>query len=332
MRLLFITSNRIGDAILSTGILNYLLEKYPQVQVTIAAGPLAIPLFQGVPRLESMLPFEKQPYGKHWFKLWGKTLFKKWDCVVDIRGSLLSYFLWTQKRYVWTAQKDVGGHRVEALAALLDLKTIPDPKIWVTADHQQKIQEMMGGAYSSKKKKETVIALGMGANWRGKTWPIENFIALVQKIKARSDLFPNCRFLLLGGPDERPLIEAFLKEIDKKDVIDLMGKLDLLMVYAALKNAHMFIGNDSGLMHLAAAAGIPTLGLFGPSRPEHYRPWGKKGDYVTTDIPYEGLISGAHYDSKTTGTLMESLSVDKVFEKVQELKQKFHQEFQKEFL
>ncbi|HQS83861.1 MAG: hypothetical protein B7Y25_03040 [Alphaproteobacteria bacterium 16-39-46] len=337
MRLLFITSNRIGDAILSTGILNYLLETYPSSKITIAVGPLAAPLFQEVPNLERMIPFEKQSYGKHWFRLWGATLFKSWDLVVDVRGSLLSYFLWTKKRTIWTAQKDKGGHRAEALAALLDLASVPTPKVWVNADHYQKIKELMGISQETEKRgknekkdvkrKETLIALGMGANWRGKIWPLENFSRLVKKIKANAELFPNCRFLLLGGPDERPLIEPFLKEFQKEEIIDLMGKLDLLMVFAALKNTDMFIGNDSGLMHLAAAAEIPTLGLFGPSRPEHYRPWGEKSSYVTTDIPYEKLVSGPGYDSKTTDTLMDSLSVEKVFENVKELRKKFQKEF-----
>jgi len=50
--------------------------------------------------------------------------------------------------------------------------------------------------------------------------------------------------------------------------------VDLLTAYAALKRADLFIGNDSGLMHIAAAAGIPTIGLFGPSDERRYGPWG----------------------------------------------------------
>jgi ADP-heptose:LPS heptosyltransferase len=54
----------------------------------------------------------------------------------------------------------------------------------------------------------------------------------------------------------------------------------LLTVYAALKRARLFIGNDSGLMHLAAAAGAPTLGLFGPSDDRLYAPWGQHARVV----------------------------------------------------
>ncbi len=59
-------------------------------------------------------------------------------------------------------------------------------------------------------------------------------------------------------------------------MIDLVGKVDLLTAYACLKRARLFVGNDSGLMHLAAAAGAPTLGLFGPSDERLYAPWGPR--------------------------------------------------------
>jgi ADP-heptose:LPS heptosyltransferase len=74
----------------------------------------------------------------------------------------------------------------------------------------------------------------------------------------------------------------------------------------------LFVGNDSGLMHMAAAAGIPTVGLFGPSRPENYRPWGDLAVAVCTEKAYEELVGGPGYDHRTTDTMMDSLSVDSV--------------------
>ena len=72
----------------------------------------------------------------------------------------------------------------------------------------------------------------------------------------------------------------------------------------------MFIGNDSGLMHMAAASGVPTLGLFGPSRVEHYAPWGPNTAWVRTVESYDELIGAPGYDHRTTGTLMDGLSID----------------------
>src|SRR3546814_14314158 len=57
-----------------------------------------------------------------------------------------------------------------------------------------------------------------------------------------------------------------------------------------LKRCALYVGNDSGLMHIAAASGIPTLGLFGPSRPENYAPWGERSAVARTAVAYDDLF------------------------------------------
>ena len=80
---------------------------------------------------------------------------------------------------------------------------------------------------------------------------------------------------------------------------------------AALRRVGLFIGNDTGLMHMAAAVGTPTLGLFGPSPSAQYSPWGPHAAIASTEIPYAELCGGPDFDHRTTGTLMDSLSVDR---------------------
>ena len=90
--------------------------------------------------------------------------------------------------------------------------------------------------------------------------------------------------------------------------IDLVGRIDLLTAAAVLRRCAMFIGNDTGLMHIAAASGTPTLGLFGPSPAAQYAPWGPRTAWVgSADLP-EAMF-GAGFDHRTTGTLMDGLSV-----------------------
>ena len=115
----------------------------------------------------------------------------------------------------------------------------------------------------------------------------------------------------------RPLVEAYeraqavplLAEIPPHRQIDLVGKVDLLTAAAALRRCALFIGNDTGLMHMAAAAGTPTLGLFGPSPSEKYAPWGQRTALVRSIDPPEAMF-GPAFDHRTTGTLMDGLSVD----------------------
>ena len=119
---------------------------------------------------------------------------------------------------------------------------------------------------------QPVIGLGPTANWPPKVWPAERFAALFRALE-RGPL-PGAVPVVFAGPGavERAMAELLLAALP--DAIDLVGRLSLPEVGACLARCAVFVGNDSGLMHLAAAAGAPTLGLFGPTPVEEYAPSG----------------------------------------------------------
>src|SRR3546814_2263278 len=82
MHLLFITATRIGDAVLSTGLLGRLIEEHPGIRVTVAVGRLSAPLFAAVPGLERIVVIDKQSWNRHWLRLWRRPAFSRWDLVV----------------------------------------------------------------------------------------------------------------------------------------------------------------------------------------------------------------------------------------------------------
>ncbi len=88
--------------------------------------------------------------------------------------------------------------------------------------------------------------------------------------------------------------------------------MDLPGAAACLKRCALFVGNDSGLMHMAAAAGTPTLGLFGPTRDQHYAPWGPKGAAVRTEESVEALTGRPGFDHRARASLMGGLVVEAV--------------------
>ena len=96
-------------------------------------------------------------------------------------------------------------------------------------------------------------------------------------------------------------------------VVDLIRGADVNDAFETLRFSHkraaFFIGNDSGLMHLAAAAGTPTVGLFGPSRTELYAPWGERTAAVRTDEPFEALMARTGPGGAVRDTLMRGLTV-----------------------
>jgi len=304
MRILFITATRIGDGVLSTGVLAHLIENHPQARITVAAGPAAAPLFEAAPRLERLVVLRKRPWGLHWLKLWGWCVLRPWSLVVDLRRTGLSYLIPTARRMIPDKNRE-GVHRVRILAEAMRLTRPPAPRLWTAPRHQD-------AAAKSIPEGSPVLAVAPVANWRGKTWRAERFAETVERLTAPGGILPDARVAVLSAPDEREAALPVLETVPPARRIDLAGTADLLTGYACLARCALFIGNDSALMHLAAAAGIPTLGLFGPSKDRHYAPWGPHAAVVRTAKSYDELVGGPGYDHKTTGTLMDSLSVDAV--------------------
>ena len=122
---------------------------------------------------------------------------------------------------------------------------------------------------------------------------------------------------MLAAAHERQQAEPLIAALGPR-ALDLVGKIHLLTVAAVIKRCALFIGNDTGLMHLAAATGTPTLGFFGPSPIDQYAPWGPHTAVVATAIRPPELIP-PNFDRLTTDTLMDSLSVDMAEQGVRDL-------------
>jgi ADP-heptose:LPS heptosyltransferase len=270
--ILFITATRIGDAVLSSGLVRKLAEEIPQARFTIAAGPDAAPLFAHAPGLDRVIVMEKQHLAGHWFDLWRQTRRTRWGLVVDLRGSGLARFLKAQKRIVARRALEPAHKVVEAARLLALADDPPAPHIFTDPETEAAADRLTAG-------QGPILAMAPGANWVGKTWPLERFSETARRLLAPDGALAGGRLMVLGSAADAPLARR-LKATAGRGFIDLAGKVDLVTAHACLKHARLFIGNDSGAMHLAAAAGCPTLGLFGPSDERLYAPWGPNGRTV----------------------------------------------------
>jgi heptosyltransferase III len=305
-RMLFITATRVGDAVLSTGLLNHLIEKHQDLQVTVACGPAAASLFEAVPGLEQLIVLNKKPFSMHWPQLWRTCAGRVWDVLVDLRGSPMSFTLLARNRYRRGESRSLE-HRVCQLGAIVESETNPPaPRLWIDDEHTQTAAKLIPDD-------GPVLALGPTANWAAKVWRSENFSELIRRLTGPDGFLPGARVAVFGAEGERAIAQDVIESIPEDRRIDLLGKIDLLTVFACLKKSAFYVGNDSGLMHIAAASGTPTLGLFGPSQDVYYAPWGEHCDVVRTSIPYLDLFS-PEFDHTTSGTLMDSLSVDAAVE------------------
>jgi len=302
MRILFITSSRIGDAVLSTGLLAHLLERHPGARVTVVSGPEPAELFAAVPGLERVIRLVKGPGSLHWLRLWLSCVGRRWDLVVDLRGSAVAWLLPAAARRV--KRGGLGqGHMIRQLARVLDLDVPPESRVWVTREQEAAAALLVPPG-------TPVLGVAPVANWRGKEWRAASFVELIRRVVGEGGILPGGRVAVLGAADERARAGPVLESVPRERLIDLVGRVDLPTAYLCLGRCAFFVGNDSAPMHLAAAAGTPTLGLFGPSRHELYAPWGRATAVVRTPESYEELIGRPGYHRLRTDTLMDGLSVD----------------------
>ena len=306
-RLLFVTSTRIGDAVLSSGLLAYLVGVMPGVRVTVACGPLAAPLFSGLPELERLIIMDKRRWGGHWLDLWRQVATTRWDVVVDLRRSALAWCLPFAGRRLVSGRDTAALHRVRVAGSLVGLvDDPPSPVLWTTGDDEQKACQLIPDG-------SPVLAVGPAANWPAKIWRAERFAELVARLTAPDGILPGARVALFGAPDERHQAERVARTLPSDRCLDLVGRLSLPVAAACLRRCSFYVGNDSALMHMAAAAGIPTLGLFGPSDECLYGPWGPNAAFVRTPETLQTIYPPG-FDHRKTGTLMDGLAIESVFD------------------
>ena len=302
MKILFITSGSIGDAIISSGILNHLLEKHPEARFTIAGGIAAVTVFEAFPNLERIITVKKKKYNLHWPELWQKVRKDKWDIVVDLRGSLISYLVIAKKRYVFF-NPDKTKSKADQIATMMKLENAPPTKLWSNAKAKEKAQAFLP-------EDKDIIVLAPKSAMLVKDWAIERFAALAQCLATKDTLF-----VVLATAAQKESVKPLVTALPSEQILDLSGKTELLTAYAILERSQLFIGNDSGLFHMAAAAGTKCVGIYGPSNDKVYAP---KGAHIKVVKSYDFQIDEK---AKKDNKYMEMISVDTVLQTVLAFKQ-----------
>jgi lipopolysaccharide export system permease protein len=298
MRLLFITSNRLGDAILSTGVLAHYLRAYPGCEVSVICGPIPAPLFRAVPGISEVIAVEKQKFALHWLMPFAHLLGRRWDVMVDLRNVAIMRLLPARTR-VFGDVASGKRHRLEDFAELVGTPgDVPAPTLWLDEAANAKAAALIpDGA--------PVIAVAPVTGPMRKLWRPERYAAVLDALMAPAGRMPDARVAVFAAPNEADRANELIKLLPAGRTLDLVGATDPLEAAAAIGRCAFFLGVDSGLMHAAAAMNVPIVGLFGEHGvPQIYRPWGRFTAYVHRRNP--------HWNPDDKPSAMDAILVEEV--------------------
>ena len=295
MKILVRAPNWVGDAVMAIPALDAIREKFSSVEISILARPAVADLYLGQPFANSIIHYEKSGRHAGW---WGRE-----KLVAELRREQFDLAILLQNAFeaAWLAWRaripERAGYARDGRGPLLT-KSIAVPRAGDIPRHESHYYlelirragwiESRGEIASIRLRVPSAACeaaearlLRAGARegaWRcaiapgasygaAKCWPPERFAALADRLISECD----ADVILFGTPNEKEMAARICSGM-KRNPISLVGETSMRDLAALFSACAIFIGNDSGAMHVAAAVGLPVIGVFGPTDPEGTAP------------------------------------------------------------
>ncbi len=271
-KILFVTLSNIGDAIMTTPVLQALHELYPEAVIDIVGDQRSSEIFKYCPYRGRILHKQKNSL-RCVLALVVDLWVQSYDLIIDLRTDGLAYLLPAGKRYTKLNKIKNSAHEAQRHMSIISKiyhKSSPQCHVWISDAERKFAKEALRGYYGKK-----LLGVGVGAASSDKIWSKENYLSLVEKTSNDFDAI-----VFLGNSQDKKYSD-YISSKTKGQCVNLCGMTSLLEAAAVLQCLTLFVGNDSGLGHIAGAVDILTITLFGKeSSPLRYRPWGRKSVWL----------------------------------------------------
>lgn len=297
---LFMFTRGLGGTIMTTGV----VDLYKDEPAVIVTTPQTAPLFEDLPNLERIILRGRKPWQGHWVDIWKEVRGRPWNRIVAFKGEALALALKANKKYIWTPRCINLIHRVEQISRSCGSRVPLPPILWLSEERLARVRCP-----------RPILAVAPIPSWIGKQWPLEHFITLMRLF---CKTYPEAQVAVFAAPHERELAAPLLQSLPQDQCIDTLGG-HLLDSAALIQKSRVFLGNDSGLMHLSAAVNTPTIALFGPSDERIFGPWAPPHK----PSPHR-VVRGAHFTGHVAQNpldrkcYMHAVTVSQVWEVLQE--------------
>ncbi len=326
----------IGDTILTVPFLRNLRYAYPSAYIAWVVAPISSDVVKGIPYVDELIYWDPvtihaDSTGTHktlkskkdFIKMLRK---KRFDKVYVLKRSLSSAIM----AFLTGARERIGfdtegrgflltkkvpykhnQHEVQNFLDVLRADNIPVKDDYLEAWLSDEELDFAEKYFNIHNLGEKVIAIHPFAANPKRAWHIDNFIEISKRLR---DL--GYKTIFLGGYRDKIFIDQ-IKAAASSDSVLAIGDLNIRQTMAILKNCRLLICNDSGIMHLGAALGIPLVAIFGPQSPVKFGPYSKKAKVIYKAFPCspckQKFFKECEPTERMTPRCVESITVDEIF-------------------
>ncbi len=324
--ILVIQLRQIGDVLLTTPAIEVLRANFPKTRIDFLTEPPADQVLKANPFIDNILSYDRRSPVK-WLL---KTRAAKYGMVIDFmsnpRSALLARFsgapvkagpshtasAWAYNRkFISEAGTSpyAAFQKVDFLAGLgLNKIFYPYPRIYPSQEDAAWADSALAGLALSKK---NTLAFSPASRRVTRQWPAEHYARLAADAALKLDV----NVILLWGPGEKPLAEKIAGLSGSPHVKPAPETATLHRLSALLKKTRLLVSNCSGTKHVAQASGVPTLGIYGSSRPENWTPPADPDHQIVRNETLE-CIGCRNNDCAIGVKCLRELSPDAVFAKL----------------
>ncbi|MDD5585176.1 MAG: lipopolysaccharide heptosyltransferase II [Candidatus Omnitrophica bacterium] len=289
-KILIVTVNWLGDALMMTPALQALKENFPSCWISVMGVERVAPVFQDNPYVDEIIVFDERTQHR---SLSAKLHFirglrkKRFDTVFLIQRSFtraLVCFLagiptrigYYRRKYLGMVNKQITPphgpqHRQDHYLSLFEESGVAvrdrNPQFFLTEEVRAQMKTRIKGLHAQNL---PIVGIHPSANWLLKRWPPDYFAALCDRLIKEF----NYTVIFIGARKDAQTVEKVIS-LMRNAAYNFCGTTTIKELGALLENMELFISNDSGPAHLAAALEVPTLVLFGPTSDAVTAPKGK---------------------------------------------------------
>ena len=329
--------NWVGDAVMATPFFTSLRKVFPEAAITCLCRPMVADIYRFHPDINRVLELDESSGRSGWHAIRGNAARLKperFDVAISLPNSLSSALMFflagIPKRIGYRAdwrrvlltksmpfpKKGRRPHRVEYYLRLLDL--LADNPVY---DRQLKLipGEEAAGLVAGELVKSGLdessifVTIAPGAAQPNKMWMPERFAELVRRLADR-----NVQVVFVGGPKEKELAEHVALQADVDGLKNMVGAGPLLFTAELIRRSAVFVGNDSGLAHVAAAVGTPAIVLSGPGDPTEVAPYADNAVTLAEDLFCKPCYKNYCWRKDKPLECLELIGVDRVYSAVVE--------------